>query len=678
MSDMALKDLRLRARDFFAKACTYSDLNREEFARVNGLSKVTKEAVFPMKLWVRMRHKWVRHYIRPAMHRVFANCKVSNQFSGPKIIEGTGIDGDLFHKAVGKDWQRMRSKLPTGLELVLTTIKKMVEDDVPELDFSAPKIYRKLDIPNKYQAEMYKAIRDARAELNRRRSEQCVVLPPGINAREVPGGYVDLNACVWDFGLGNGCLRKDRFRDDIAEIVWPHLRRALEARQLVLGTIGVRYRKFILASECLSNEVTDVRTATLEKVRLAISKYANLACQLRSVKWGLLQIFAALIEQSESDNSINQKEMSNIYIWLLGLRLPEQESDCYVLSGPEMDAVIDSCIDDIQSGIEFINSEPEWQSMSLIAVAKLNASALIRWGSALVILLMCFTGLRRQSVLNLKLGDWIELRPEVYAIAWKHGKNNYDRVAVLPEVLAKMLNDYVRYLEEPRRALNTDRVFLASDDRGAFCESDGQKLLFNAMANFVKRHKITRGSDPIKLSASILRRTYTTRALSDGRDIWLLRLQLGHKSIKTTMRYAKFERLEHPRQVSDALNTWGRNVLAFWKKPVLLDKLTNEERLHLLNEGESRHVKGGRCRHAGCIKIIAGSPPPCTQCEHLVTGPEFLPEWDIIHVEREKEIKQLKLDDPNGHLLAQKIFQFELFKSNYQYVVGAGVKGVTE
>jgi integrase len=396
------------------------------------------------------------------------------------------------------------------------------------------------------------------------------------------------------------------------------------------------------------------------------------------VKWGLLQIFAALIEQSESDNSINQKEMSNIYIWLLGLRLPEQESDCYVLSGPEMDAVIDSCIDDIQSGIEFINSEPEWQSMSLIAVAKLNASALIRWGSALVILLMCFTGLRRQSVLNLKLGDWIELRPEVYAIAWKHGKNNYDRVAVLPEVLAKMLNDYVRYLEEPRRALNTDRVFLASDDRGAFCESDGQKLLFNAMANFVKRHKITRGSDPIKLSASILRRTYTTRALSDGRDIWLLRLQLGHKSIKTTMRYAKFERLEHPRQVSDALNTWGRNVLAFWKKPVLLDKLTNEERLHLLNEGESRHVKGGRCRHAGCIKIIAGSPPPCTQCEHLVTGPEFLPEWDIIHVEREKEIKQLKLDDPNGHLLAQKIFQFELFKSNYQYVVGAGVKGVTE
>ena len=255
---------------------------------------------------------------------------------------------------------------------------------------------------------------------------------------------------------------------------------------------------------------------------------------------------------------------------------------------------------------------------------------------------------------------------------------NHDKVAALPEVLAEMLDEYVRCFEGLRRGLNTDRVFLSREYRGSWQVLDYVVTLSRAMKDFVIRHEITRDGEPIELSSMILRQTYTTRELSDGRDIWLLRLQLGHKSIKTTMLYAKFEQFEHPRQVSGALDGWGRNVLGLWHKPILLDELTNEERLHLLNEGESRHVEGGRCRHAGCIKITVGSPPPCTQCEHLVTGPEFLPEWDTIHVEREKEIKQLKLDDPNGHQLAQKKFQFEWFKSNRQYVASAGMRGEAE
>jgi hypothetical protein len=675
VSDTNSKRLRLLAHRFFAQAQTYSDLEWKKFALFAGLDDISLRRFFPQELWLRMRHRWLRKRTRPVMYKLHKASKTRKEFSVPKIIDGISIDPGTFHSVVGDKWRELRAVLPTVRELLLLTLNKMVAENVPSKELTIKKLFKRAGVKPEHGEWMSKPLREARLKLKKQQSKESVAIPYGVKAREIPGGYLDLEANVWDFKIGKGEIRKDRLREDFAGIAWSYLQRELEGRKLALTTIDTHYRRFLLVADLLGTKVSDVRSASLVDVQHAWRHYANKSRWKLHLRWALQRIFIALVACAESDQTIDRKEMLKVCTWIQEISVSISEADDDHLSTGEADDVVDGCLADIKTAIEFVNTIPEWQSMSALSRGAFNASVVVQWGVALMILLMSFTGLRRGSVLRLKVGDWLELRPEVYAIAWKHDKKKEEKISLLPDILAKMLDDYVRCTEKLRVSLGFENVFLKGDCHGCWCEFISGNILPKYMADFVKRHGIIRDGELIKLNTMILRRTYATRELYNGRNIWLLRLLLGHESISTTMHYVKFERFEHPHQVGSALDGWGRNVLGLWREPVLFDELDDEERTLLLGTGESRRVEGGRCRQESCVKATAGNPPPCTLCEYLVTGPEFLPEWDAMRMKCEQEINQLKKEHPNVHLLAQMRFQFRQFKSNHDYVKNASTEG---
>lgn len=675
VSKERLKSLRRAARSFFAEAQTYSDLQQCKFARSAGIGERTMVTVFHRKLWARMRHKWARKKIRPKMKEVFAASVTRKDFLVEKIIDDTGITKATFHRALGEEYRSLRASLLTGPEVVLRTIDRMIEEGSPITEFTKKKVFRTAGVSPEAGPWLYNALRRAILKLKRRGSRKEAVPPEGIEAREVPGGFVNLDDVVWDLGIGHGLIRKDRLRQDFAEIAWSHLISELRARRLQLSTVQNHYLDFITVAECLGDKIRDVRESTLADVQQAWTLFAKRSSKLQCARWALLQIYYTLICQSEEDRTLNRSEMIAIFVWLKELKASAKVPSDNFLSASELDSVVDGCLKDIQDGMRFAEETPAWASFSTKPNGRENAAAVSSWGYALVILLLSFTGLRRQSALRLRLGDWRELRPEVFAVAWRHIKKKEEKVALMPDVLAKLLEDYVRYTANLREMLGTDLVFLGGDHFGNW-QPLNPEVLLKRMSDFVRRYRILRDEAPIDLTPMVLRRTYATRELYDGNNIWLLRIQLGHDSLRTTLKYIKFDRFEHPQYVSGPLDAWGRNVLGPWHTPRLLDELSEEERADITSGGESRRVEGGVCRNASCVKAKAGSPPPCTLCEHLVTGAEFLDEWQSLRAEREGEIEALKRDDPGGHLVAQRRFQLELFKSNQQFIINSTKGGV--
>jgi hypothetical protein len=288
-----------------------------------------------------------------------------------------------------------------------------------------------------------------------------------------------------------------------------------------------------------------------------------------------------------------------------------------------------------------------------------------------MLLLMLFVGLRIQSVVNLKVGDWEEIRAGLFALIWRHGKKREEKVAILVTSVALLLNQYVERTAAVRKALGTENVFLYSNKSSYWSATLKAGYLRECiLSTFVRRHGLQRGGIPLTLNGMILRRTYVTRELYLGRSIWALQLQLGHESVRTTRLYGQFDQFEHPAEVGGALDEYGRQSLALWHHPLMLAELDQDERDRLLGVKEERHQDVGLCHFDCCQKILTGTPPPCSLCEHLVTGPEFLGAWEIEEKSRKSEIERLRATPNASHLLAQKKSQYEIFHENLAYVKG--------
>jgi hypothetical protein len=287
-----------------------------------------------------------------------------------------------------------------------------------------------------------------------------------------------------------------------------------------------------------------------------------------------------------------------------------------------------------------------------------------------MIFIGAFTGLRRQSVMWLATDDLLEVRAGLFALAWRHAKTNGERACVLPAPLARHLRFYIRRTQRLREELGTGRVFLKGSRNGDWATYDYFSPLSKLYEDFTRRHRIERGGVPVRINNTVLRRTYTTRELYEGRSIWALRAQLGHAGPYTTQLYAKLDRYEHPARVREALDDYGRKALALWNSPLILDDLEEGERAELLGAAGARHQGIGLCRHDRCVKLLNGGPVPCSTCEHLVTGPEFLSEWEGERLRREREIAQLEKESASRHILAQKSAEFKQFMANLAYVRG--------
>lgn len=136
-----------------------------------------------------------------------------------------------------------------------------------------------------------------------------------------------------------------------------------------------------------------------------------------------------------------------------------------------------------------------------------------------LILFMIDSGLRRQEVCNLNIGD---VDPQTGAVRVIQGKGKKDRLAAIGSTTRHTL---LAYLDT---APNKDpKSPLFQTVNGKRFTGDGIQSLFRRLSRKVG----------FKVTAHMLRRSFATFALRLGMDIVSLQALLGHSSIETTRHY---------------------------------------------------------------------------------------------------------------------------------------------
>ena len=486
--------------------------------------------------------------------------------------------------------------------------------------------------------------------------------------RFVSGVWIDLDQDCWEIraeGVHWGILKRSRLRADIAPLAWPILREELAAGTLSLGTIYHHYRAFVNLARVLGKGIPDVCHTSLERIQRAWIQYSDSYANRRHARYALQRLFEARLVQVKEDDQAEWSELIRIIGWLRdSVSIHLNEPDAAFLSEEELNCVLTACFADIQAGQAYCTrhdllNEPSHEHL----LSDEGVRLVVSWAVALMILLMSYTGLRRQSVVSIKTGDWRELRPGLMELLWRHGKKGEQGIVLLPPRITNFLHQYEDATAPLRTLLQTDRLFLNGTAQG-FWGPMGLSIFYLRLRQFAARHHIERDSGPLNLGSTLFRRTYSTRALYEGQSIEAISSQLGHSSILTTLLYVKVDLVEHPSQVRDALDIYGRHALTFWKTPVLLDSLPAAERKRLLQERTKHDQDVGLCQEDRCIYLDRGGPPPCSLCEHLATGKVFLLAWYHELQARECELEKLKMMPDAGMFYAQLKGQLDQFKRN--------------
>lgn len=675
MTEKTVEELESLAGPFFDRASSIKDTRRKKFQAKYRVSKRRVVRVFPDDKWRRLQDDWSLKLINVAMDEVFKSSTVRENFTVPVILkrlEKTGIKIKRFMRLAGDDWRGRSKQLPALREKLLKSIDELVARRIPVEELSGSVIIRNAGLSSSPGRWFWEAVRDARRKLVEcQTANNEVVQPPeGVNAMPLAGGWVDVDSDTWDLSTASGSIMKrSLLRGDFADIAWEQMRDALLSKNRAWPTVERHYFGYRCAGELLGGHVPDVGRATLRKVQTAWLKYDAKAGRRKDALAGLRRIFTYLCRPDAGESGVDVKEMLLISAWLYASASVQSDSpERDFLSDAEMTDTIMGCLKDVKSGLDYTESEPDLLDRTTKPRAPDSAAPVLWWTASLMILLMLFTGLRPQSVLELRVGDWAEIRPGLYALIWYHGKKREEKIVVLAASVALLLDQYVKRTARLRQALGTDKVFMAVGRNSYWTLAVAEGYLRSCFSTFVRRHGLKRGSVAINLNGLVLRRTYVTRELYLGRSIWALRLQLGHESLRTTRLYGQFDRFEHAAELGNVLDEYGRRTLTLWRHPLLLADLDPAERDRLLGVKEERHQDVGLCRFDGCRKLSGGSPPPCSMCEHLVTGREFLGAWAAEQKGREEEIERLRSTPDSGQLLTQKKLEYELFQVNLEYV----------
>ncbi|WP_298008903.1 tyrosine-type recombinase/integrase [uncultured Anaerolinea sp.] len=132
---------------------------------------------------------------------------------------------------------------------------------------------------------------------------------------------------------------------------------------------------------------------------------------------------------------------------------------------------------------------------------------------------MLDSGLRRQEVCNLNIGD-INLRTGVIRVV--QGKGKKDRIAVIGMNTQKLMSEYLKKLP------------CVSEDTPLFTSALGERFTGDGLQSFFERLSKKVG---FKVTAHMVRRTFATLCLRLGMDMVSLQTLLGHSSLETTRRY---------------------------------------------------------------------------------------------------------------------------------------------
>lgn len=152
----------------------------------------------------------------------------------------------------------------------------------------------------------------------------------------------------------------------------------------------------------------------------------------------------------------------------------------------------------------------------------INPATALGARNAAIISLALDTGLRLSEVANLK-EEAVHLESQNVKAMGKGAKERFVSFGVACK--RALLDYYYHFRVEPAYP-GIDRFFLTIDGYGL--KSDGIKSMIQRLA---------KASEVTRLHPHLLRHTYATRFLLNGGDIYLLKSNLGHSSLKMVMNY---------------------------------------------------------------------------------------------------------------------------------------------
>lgn len=135
--------------------------------------------------------------------------------------------------------------------------------------------------------------------------------------------------------------------------------------------------------------------------------------------------------------------------------------------------------------------------------------------------LICATGLRLNSALDLRVRDIVE---EEKMLIVNETKNNEPLALYLNNDMLKILKKYIA-------------LFELSPDNYLFCRGDGGRLNNNTMKGYVRDYNLNHGVE--KTSIHLFRHTFSKNYYKEEKDIYTLSQILGHSSVAVTEQYLR-------------------------------------------------------------------------------------------------------------------------------------------
>lgn len=165
-----------------------------------------------------------------------------------------------------------------------------------------------------------------------------------------------------------------------------------------------------------------------------------------------------------------------------------------------------------------------------------------RMRDRLMVLLIYATGMRRQEVVDLRVG-MVDLHRKVFKIV---GKGDKEREIPMIGALFEKISLYLQKRKEEFESDTSDAFFLT--DKGA-------PLYLNFVNNTVKKELASLKGFEGKISPHVLRHSFATHLLNGGAELNSIKEVLGHSSLAATQVYThnSFEQLKniyltaHPR-----------------------------------------------------------------------------------------------------------------------------------
>jgi site-specific recombinase XerD len=256
-------------------------------------------------------------------------------------------------------------------------------------------------------------------------------------------------------------------------------------------------------------------------------------------------LFLRLYLHQRSESKVSNRSLARFLSALSGFQkyLSKKPSGkAYIFKLPRMK---------YRSGIPAFLPQHEAVRLFTHENVKPNKTDYFYWRDYLMIALLYATGIRREELATIKLGD-IDLNMGLLTVT---GKGNKVRLVPIGEQTLKELKTYLALRED---FLSKKGVSSSSSPVTAlFLNRSGRPLSVRSIDRQVKKYGRAAG---VELTPHTLRHSFATHLLENGADLMLIKEILGHSSLSTTQKYThvtaeamkKVYKTAHPRSGSQS------------------------------------------------------------------------------------------------------------------------------